>query len=186
VDYLIGEKESLVDFTSGPAVQSFTTRPKIQALPVRVGLAYFPVSGLYTKAGVEFIITNCRYFYRFVNDDLWRQWDGDASSHGLGITGGIGYVLQVNSVIGVFAEASGRYAHIKGLDGTDHFTDSDGADSTENGKLYIYQGNLTGDKSYSLLYVLDKIPYGGGVSDPREATLNLSGFSLKGGIKIRF
>jgi hypothetical protein len=185
-DYLIGEKESLVDFTSGPAVQSFTTRPKIQALPVRVGLAYFPVSGLYAKAGVEFIITNCRYFYRFVNGNFWRQWDGDASSHGLGITGGIGYVLQVNSVIGVFAEASGRYAHIKGLDGTDHFTDSDGADSTENGKLYIYQGNLTGDKSYSLLYVLDKIPYGGGVSDPREATLNLSGFSLKGGIKIRF
>lgn len=185
-DYLIGDKESLVDFTSGPAVESFTARPKIQALPVRVGLAYFPVSGLYAKAGVEFIITNCRYFYRFVSGDFWQQWEGDASSQGLGITGGIGYILQVNSIIGVFAEASGRYAHIKGLEGTDHFTDSSGSDSTENGKLYIYQGHVTGDKSYYLLYVRDKIPFEGGVSDPMEATLNLSGFSLKVGIKIRF
>ncbi len=185
-DYLIGNKESLVDFTAGPAVQSFTTRPKIQALPVRVGLAYFPVSGLYAKAGVEFIITNCRYFYRFVSDNFWQQWDGDASSQGLGITGGIGYIFHVNSIIGVFAEASGRYAHIKGLEGTDHFTDSSGSDSTEDGKLYIYQGHVTGDKSYYLLYVRDKIPSEGGVSDPIEATLNLSGFSLKIGIKIRF
>ncbi len=185
-DYLIGGKESLVDFTAGPGLQSFTTRPKIQALPVRVGLAYFPVSGLYAKAGVEFIITNCRYFYRFISDNFWQQWDGDASSQGLGITGGIGYVYHVNSIIGVFAEASGRYAHIKGLEGTDHFTDSSGSDSTENGKLYIYQGHVTGDKSYYLLYVRDKIPSEGGVSDPIEATLNLSGFSLKVGVKIRF
>jgi len=185
-DYLLGNKNSIVDFTSGPEMKSFTSRPKIQALPVRVGLVYFPISGFYAKAGVEFIITNCRYFYRFVNDDFWQQWDGDASSQGLGLSGGLGYVFHVNSVLGVFAEASGRYARIKGLEGADHFTDSTGSDSTEKGKLYIYQGQITGNQTYSLLFVRDKFPSEGGVSDAKEAVLDLSGFSLKVGIRLRF
>lgn len=185
-DYFYGQRESLVDLTAGTVLQSYTARPLVKAFPVRVGLAYFPFSGFYAKAGVEFILVNCQYFYRFVSGEFWRQWEGDANSQGLGFMGGIGVILPIGSVLGLFVEVDGRYAHIGGFEGTDVFTDSDGLKANESGKLFIYQAKISGSKTYSLLFVRDKVPTEAGVADVREASLNLNGLTLKAGLKIRF
>ncbi len=57
---------------------------------------------------------------------------------------------------------------------------------TETGKLYSYDGQATPVNSYPLVFLRSKVPSEGGVANAREAVLDLSGLSLKAGIKISF
>ena len=185
-DYFSGGRESLVDFTAGPLPRNFTSYPRIKALPVRVGLAFFPAPFIYVKAAAEFVFAQCRYFYRFQEGESWQQWEGEAKSNGLGAVGGLGVIFRLNSFLGLYVEAGGRYTRLKGFEGTNQYTDSDGGDTSETGNLYIYQGQITGSKTYPLLFIRDKVPSEAGVSDPKEAVLDLTGVTLKAGVRIRF
>ena len=185
-DYFQGEKKSSIEFQRGSSSEIFTARPKIQALPLRLVLSFYILPNFYTKNGVEYYFARCTYSYRFQKEDFSQEWRGEADAQGFGFLGGFGFVHDLTSHISIIVEATGRYAKLKGFKGKDNYTESTGLTSTEEGILYIYQGQISEQKSYPLLFIREKKPTEAGVIDPKEATIDFSGVAIKAGIKIRF
>jgi len=63
--------------------------------------------------------------------------------------------------------------------------DSDGLVRTEEGKLYYWLVEAEG-QYYPALFIRERMPTEPGVLDPRLADVNLSGFSLRAGIRLSF
>jgi hypothetical protein len=186
-DYFSGKKESRLDFGgNASAPQSFVTRPKIQALPLRICLSFYPFSSFYIKTGVEYYFAECAYLYRLEEEEFWEEHQGEAKAQEFGFLGGFGFEWKIFSPLSLFIEALGHYARITGFEGKNTYRDSQGSLSTEEGKLYFYQGKGGGETNYSLLFVRKNEPAGANVSEVKEAMVDFSGLSLKVGIKIRF
>lgn len=186
VDYFLEERESLVRFQDGTSTETLI-RPKIQALPLRLFISYYPLPYFYVKTGIEYYFAKCAYFYRYQGEDFWKEWHGKASTQGSGILGGLGVDLRLSSAISFIVEATGRYAKISGFKGEDRTKDSDGGDYITEGTLYFYQGKTSGGGSYPLLFIKEKKPSEDvRISDPRKAIVDYSGINLKAGFKIKF
>ena len=185
-DYLFRERESRVEFQNSSSIDSLTTRPKIKAIPVRLTLYCYPVHFFYIKTGLEYFFTECSYFYRIKEDDIFKDWTGEAKARDVGIVGGFGFVQEIVPHLDFFMEATGRYARINNFEGKTDYKESTGLTYTEEGILYIYEGKTSEEKSYPLLFIREKKPTEAGVSDVQNAMIDLSGFSIKAGIRIRF
>ncbi|UCC39541.1 MAG: SH3 domain-containing protein [Candidatus Aminicenantes bacterium] len=186
VDYFLGEKESRVEFEKGSSSEIFTTRPKIQALPLRLVISFYPLPYFYAKIGAEYYFAKCTYFYRFQKEDFGEEWQGEAKAQDMGFLGGFGFDWTLSPNLSFIVELTGRYAKIKSFEGTDTYSDSEGLKTTEEGILYSYYAKGAGGESYPLLFIRDKVPSEAGVFDPQEAIIDFSGLSLKAGFKIKF
>ncbi|MFC2166198.1 SH3 domain-containing protein, partial [Acidobacteriota bacterium] len=186
IDYFYGNIESTVEFPDRKFAERFTTGPKVRDIPVGLTLSYYPYPFLRLKVGVEYHIAKCKYYYMYEEEDRWQEWRGNASSSGLGFMGGIGVEKAISPRLILFLEAAGRYAQIENFEGTDEYLNSQGATSTEKGKLYIWEGHLNEVESYPLVYIREKKPSEANVSNARLAIVDFSGFYIKVGIKIKF
>ncbi|MGD9346833.1 MAG: SH3 domain-containing protein [Candidatus Aminicenantes bacterium] len=184
--YLSGKKESLIEYPEGTYVELYTTRPQIRSIPIRLSFSYYPHPAFYIKLGGEYHFAKCSYFYRYEEADFWQEWKGDSNGQGPGAFGGLGVEANPVGNVRFFLEALGRYCKITNFSGTDEYNDSTGYQSTENGTLYIYQAQITEDESYTLLYIRERKPSEAGVSDAKEATIDLSGFEVRVGIRFKF
>jgi len=185
-DYLFGSKNSSFELSGISPETSLTVRPEIQALPLRAFLSCSVLPQLYVKSGVEYFMAKCSYLYRSEEGEAWKEWQGDASSRGLGIMAGLGYTISINSNISLFIETNGRIAKLNNFEGTHTYQDSEGLEYTEEGSLYIYDGHTSEEISYPLLFIRDKKPSEAGVSNPKNAEIDFSGVSLMVGIKLKF
>jgi hypothetical protein len=184
--YFSGSKESLIEHPEGTYVEVYTTRPHIRSIPVKISISYYPNPAFYIKLGGEYHFAKCSYFYRFDEGEYWQEWKGDASGQGPGIFGGVGIEANPTGNVRFFLEMLGRYCKITNFSGSDEYNDSTGYQSSENGTLYIYQGHITEAESYSLLYIRERKPSEAGVSDAKAATIDLSGFEVRVGIRFKF
>jgi hypothetical protein len=185
-EYFTGKKDGSLRYIHGLNETIYAARPEVNALPIRVFALYRLSSFFYARAGLEYYFTRCRYYYRLESEEYWQQWRGEAKAQGLGAMGGFGLVFDLTSALGIFLEVNGRYAKISGFEGTDHFEESSGQSATEKGKMYFYKAEVQGNKTFSLLYIRSRTPTEPGVGEPREATVDFSGLSLKAGLRIRF
>jgi hypothetical protein len=186
-DFLQGEKKSQVDFRmNDTTTQSFITQPKIQALPLRLFLTFSPFSSFYIKTGVEYYFAECVYLYRLERGELWEEHQGEAKAQDFGFLGGFGFEWEISPPLSFVIEALGRYARITGFEGKNTYRDSESSLSTEEGKLYFYQGVAGIDATYPLLFIRKNEPAGSDIAEVREAVVDFSGLSLKVGIRIRF
>jgi len=186
VDYFLGERQSLVEFPEGPSSETLTTHPKMQAVPLRLAISYYPVRNFYAKIGVEYYLAKCAYYYRFERAGSWEEWRGEATAQDFGILAGLGFEFELTPSFNFIIEATVRYARISGFKGRDRSKDSTGTDHIEEGTLYFYQVQTAGEDSYPLLFIREDTPTEANVFDPREAVINFSGLSLKTGFKIKF
>lgn len=186
IDYFYGNIESSVEFPDRKFTERFTTGPKVKDIPIGFTFSYYPYEFLRLKAGVEYHMAKCKYYYLYEEEEQWQEWRGDTSSSGIGFIGGIGLEKAISSRLSLFLEAAGRYAQIENFEGTDEYLDSQGATSKEKGKLYIWDGHITEAESYPLVFVREKKPSEAGVSNARLAIVDFSGFTIKFGIKIKF
>jgi len=185
-DYLRGRKESLVVLPETAPENSITTRPEIQAIPLRIIFSYYPIPFLFLKSGVEYYFAQISYYYRFQEGDYWKEWEGKANGQGLGILGALGLEWNLAAYFSLFAEVNGRYAQIKGFEGEDTSRDSEGFVYTEGGTLYSFQVTSNSQKTYPQLFIREKIPTEAWVTEPREARVNFSGVALRLGFRIKF
>ncbi len=186
VDYFLGERESLVEFPEDPSAETLTTHPKMQAVPLRLAISYYPVPNFYAKIGVEYYLAKCAYYYRFQRVGSWEEWRGEATAQDFGILAGLGFEYKLTSSFNFIIEATVRYARISGFKGKDRSKDSTGTEHIEEGTLYFYRWQTAGEESYPLLFIREDTPTEANVFDPREAVINFSGLSLKTGFKIKF
>jgi len=185
-DYLRGKKESSTDYPETSPENSLTTRPELQATPLRILLSYYPAPFLFLKGGVEYYFTNLSYYYRFQEGNYWKEWKGNAKGQGFGILGALGIEWNLASSLSLIAEVTGRYAKIKGFEGEDTSRDSEGFVYTEEGNLYAFQVTGTDQKSYPQLFIREKKPAEAWVTDPQEARVDFSGLALRLGFRIKF
>lgn len=184
-DYFIGKEESSVSFSDGTATV-LKTKPEIKAIPLNFFFSYLVSPQFYIKTGITYCLATCSYFYRVEHGENWQEWQGEADGGDIGFLAGFGILLNLTPNFGFLLETTGQYAQIKGLEGTDTYRDSDGLTSTEAGKLWIYQGHVSETDSFPLLFIRENKPTEANVSNPRHASIDFSGLSLKLGIKIRF
>lgn len=184
--YFSTNKESRVEYPDGRYVEVYSTRPGVQSIPVRLSISYYPHRALYIKLGGEYHFAKCTYTYRCEAADFWQEWKGDASAQGLGFFGGLGIEANPSGNVCLFLETLGRYCKITNFKGTDKSSESSGGQFSESGTLYIYQGHVTARESYPLLYIRERKPSEAGVSDAKVATVDLSGFEVRMGIRFKF
>ena len=184
--YLSGKKESRKKFPEGTYMEAYTTRPSIRSVPARLSISYYPTPVFNIKLGGEYHFAKCSYFYRYEKADFWQEWKGDANGQGSGVFGGFGIEANPSGNVRFFLETLGRYCKITNFSGTDEYNDSTGSQSTEKGTLYIYQGHVSENESYPLLYIRERKPSEAGVSDAKAATIDLSGFEVRVGIRFKF
>jgi hypothetical protein len=165
----------------------------ISAFPLTLGLGCtWPVSGrfvfyVFSGGGI--------YFTKFAETGEAKlvlmsglpgyasSWEADTKAAGLGCFGGFGLELGVTGNISFIAEAGGRFAKISGFSGGSRFTFNNSA-SEENFDLYYYEF-LTSDlkKPYKALS-LPNAERGYPLKEFRNGVIDLSGFSLRAGIKF--
>jgi hypothetical protein len=185
-DYFSGRRTSRVDFAAGDLLDVLITKPKVQAMPVKVGIAFYPLPYIYVKGTLQYIFSKADYLYRFEKGTFWREWRGDAKANGLGAGAAVGGEWEFYPGLFLVGEADFRFARIGGFTGKDISVNSDGESYTEQGTLYYFQGRAGSQEDFPLVFIRSDVPTEADVSAPREAKVNLSGMSLKAGIRVRF
>ena len=192
VEHSSGEVTSSVVYKEGSMEASYATKPWFQATPISLALLYYPLPFLYVKAGLDYTFARCAYFYRFSYPDpdegteLWQEWTGKASASGFGYQAGLGLDWPLGSRISLIAEATYRHCRLADLEGEDDYRESTGYESREPGMLYRILATAGGAETFPLVFIRDREPREAGVVDSRRAELDLSGYSLKLGLRVRF
>jgi hypothetical protein len=191
-EYSSGEATSSVAFKEGSSEALYSTKPWLRTTPISLALLYYPLRFLYVKAGLDYTFARCAYFYRFSTPDpyeqseFWQSWTGEASSSGFGYQLGLGLEWPVGSRISLLAEAAFRQGRLGDLEGEDFYQESTKYQSRERGTLYRIQATAGGPEIFPLVFIRDREPTEAGVLDVRKAELDLSGYSLRLGLKVSF
>lgn len=186
LDYFAGRRSSRMEFAAGASPDVLMTRPRVQALPVKIGLAYYPLPAVYLKGGLQYYFVSASYLYRFEKSLFWQEWQGEAKARGLGASIGAGGEYEFYPGLFLVGEAELRFARFGGFTGKDITINSEGESYTEQGTLYYFLAEAAGQGGYPLVFIRGDLPSGPGASEPREARINLNGLSLKFGIRVRF
>ncbi|MDD8027403.1 MAG: SH3 domain-containing protein [Acidobacteriota bacterium] len=185
--FVSASKTSLVTYDTTGSTSTFETTPGFSVIPVKVGILYSPVPYFYAKAGVMVVRAKATYDYHFVHDSFWADWTGEATAYGFGAFGALGVEVPLGSSFAFILEAGGQFGKVSGFEGTNTYIDSDLKTSTkESGTLYSYELKPTSLDSFFLVFIRSKKPTEGGVANARVAALNLLGFGLKAGLKLKF
>jgi hypothetical protein len=103
------------------------------------------------------------------------------SSAGPGLIGGIGFEYNLANFLALVFEAQGRYSKVRGPEGNTYGTTEDGG-----GALYIGEKYYAADNRFRpYLITSPSKPSGGDFRNFREAVVDLSGLSLKLGLRIK-
>jgi len=186
MDYFSGRRTSRVDFAADDSPDAIITRPRVQAIPIKVGIAYYPLPSLYAKGTLQYLFAKAHYFYRLEKGTFWREWQGDAKASGLGAEAALGGEWEFYPGLLLVGEVEFRFAKIGGFEGKDISTNSEGESYAEHGTLYYFKGRVGSQEGFPLVFIRSDMPSGADVNDPREAQVDFSGISLKAGIRIRF
>jgi hypothetical protein len=185
-DYYSGNTGTDIKFGPQNNPVNISTRPGLQAVPVRFTADFFLIPALYVRAGVEYYFSSCSYYYRFSQGEFWQEWAGQAEAQSPGLLAGAGFTQNLTRFLDIFVEATGRYAKISQFKGTGTYQNSAGSSSEENGYLYIYQAQTGPKQTFDLLFIRDRKPSEAGVLNPEKAGVDFSGISVSFGLKLRF
>jgi cell division septation protein DedD len=183
LDYFAGRRSSHMEFAAGVTPDVLRTRPRVQAVPVKLGLAYYPLPYAYLKGGLQYYFVSASYLYRTEKNLYWQEWQGNAKARGIGASIGAGGEYEFFPGLFLVGEAEFRFARFGGFTGKDITINSEGESYTEQGTLYYFLAEAAGQGSYPLVFIRSDLPTESGA---REARVNLTGISLKFGIRVRF
>jgi hypothetical protein len=192
VGYMRNSSSSVGTFSDGTESVTLTVAPTLTALPIRLslffttpmskklnltadaGAAYYAGLKLDATQGLEFSPTD------------WMEMRVEGSQRSgadIGFHGSLGVEYMLSPKMGFFVEAAGRYAKFNNFEIVTATTSGSGGspDSTE-GKLYIATDTIGTAEISGFTIVATGDPV-----DPsyREPKIDLSGFSLQIGIRIR-
>lgn len=205
---VINQKNESHLVMTGPGIwggwtDTFIFKPEAKArMPVKLGMYYnFPIISrinVFSTAGIGYYsasISNYRKFHKIVSppgESYWMSeyWKTDYKAN-LGFHGGIGMEYSLTKNIGLVLEVQGRYVKIKNLKGFIQSEDSHsiGRISKRTGYLWSYKISAWDFGSYYNLDIDEEPPWGSipeiSISEVRKAIIDLSGFSLRAGIRIK-
>lgn len=174
-------------------------KPKISVFAYSINLYFFhPVNSwldVFVNSGVGLyhgsLLLNLWYAYD-ESGVLSYNEEGEVSAknNGFGLRVGIGFEMNFGSIISLFVEGRGRSCRSKSWDGNWNYTlwgaEIGLSKKTSAGAVWIleqYDPSL--NKWYSLIKVADDIPTSADIRNVREIKIDLSGFSIQAGIRIK-
>ena len=173
--------------------------PKIVVYPYSLNLYFFLPIGSSFKM---FFNAGAVLYYGRVNINFWTDYDepgvltyteeGEvvAKDRNFGYHGGIGLEFSLGSFLSVFIEGNGRSGKLNEWEGWLNYTITGPAiglgKTTASGKTWIceqYDPVLT--EWYTMIKVSDDIPTGPDFRNVRDLEVDLTGFSISVGIRIK-
>jgi len=185
-DYLRGGNRSRVGFTDGTYAEVLETRPLVSAVPVKLGVRFYPGRGFYIRGAAGVYFVTAEYFYRLEQEEAWEEWKGAAKANRFGAEAAFGGDWKVGERTSFFVEAGFRIASLTGFTGTGQYRNSLPGSLSEEGSLYLVRMEGADARVYPLLAVRESPPAEPGVAGSRLAEVNLSGTSVRAGFRFRF
>jgi opacity protein-like surface antigen len=205
IGYISGKNKSIFEY-HGPypfptwfeANHNYFFKPKIKTIPLKLGIYYtIPLISrihLFLNGGLGYYFSKASLYKHHLGSNVgWaviytKEEKYDVSANSLGFHGGIGFEYNITNNLALVLEAQGRYVKKKNLKGSRLYSLTFGMypDGEEEGTLYIGERNLRyyGENTPDLVISQSK-PTGDEFQNMREAVLDLSGFSLRLGIRIK-
>jgi hypothetical protein len=185
LDHLRGGNRSRATYEGELFTETLTVEPAFQALPAKLLVRFYPGRGFYLKGALGAAHVKAGYLYRYERGEDWLQHKGSATAWTFGGEAAFGGDWDVGRNLVFFAEAGFRLARWSGLKGKNVLSGPLGEPATEEGSLYFWRMTLD-DSSYPFLYVREVRPGGPEASAVRTADINLTGTSLRAGLRFRF
>jgi len=186
IDYFWGANRGRVGFTDGIISETLDTRPSVRAVPVKLGVRFYPGKGFYIRGSLGVYFVKAGYLYRLEQENSWQEWKGTATARRFGAEAAFGGDWKVGAKTSFFVEAGFRMASLSGLSGQDVYRNSDGETLTEEGTLTYFRKEGADTRVYPHLFIGDSKRTEAGVVDSRRAGINLSGMAFRAGIRYRF
>ena len=165
--------------------------PEIRVIPFRVGLFFsIPIHRLFNisfSGGTGIYLAKYIYSMASTWEDI-NDIGHVANAAGLGFHGSIGLELNLHRRAVFLIECKGRYAKLSNFKGTATTLEwgapfaggyRETMTTVEEGSLYYLE-----DNGYPGLVISKEIP--SGFNSVKKANFDLSGFSIRAGLKIRF
>lgn len=192
IEYMRGWRSGLVTYpglivlmASGPLT---STHVFVQAVPVKLGLRFYPRPDFYIRTSAVYYFIRAGYDDRLASSaEDWQAWTGRVTARTLGMEVAAGGEWRLGPHVVGFAEAGFRLTPAVGLEGTGTSTASIMADGpvTESGPLWFYEQRGADGRGHDLVFVHAAAPSGADILGARKASLNLSGTTLRLGVRFR-
>lgn len=196
VGYIQRSKMSELSATmplSGSA--SASMGPKLTAVPINLSAYYFtpgiaPLK-FYVYGGIGY------YYGRLTIDireestlpDSWSEQEAMLKDQSFGFHGGVGLEFKVAPRIALFLEGRARYCTLNSWRGDSTYVDSDGFRDTDEGSMWYFElldQNYGSGEWFPGITISTGTPSGPDLRNVRKFEVNLSGISLRTGIRIKF
>jgi hypothetical protein len=186
IDYFWGANRGRVGFTDGVFSETLDTRPSVSAVPIKLGVRFYPGEGFYIRGSLGLYFVKAGYLYRLERENSWQEWKGSATARRFGAEVAFGGDWKVGASASFFVEAGFRMASLSWLSGQEVYRNSDNDTLIEVGTLYYFRKEGADTRIYPRLFIGASKLAEEGVVDSRRAGINLSGMSFRAGIRYRF
>lgn len=194
--YFQVSKKSSVNYNFWIISAKDTLYTKISVIPITLGVYYnFPFSrilALNLSAGLGYYWGKLKWEDQYAfegqgfSDRGTEKWNASKST--IGFQGGLGIDFYLTSHLSLVLEGFGRYAKLKGLSGDRTLEGKDSSGSySERGKRTCWYFELSSETGkYPMVGLYEEKPDSSYFLNVHEAAINLSGFSVRAGIKFTF
>jgi hypothetical protein len=180
----------------GPHIMTWTVKPEIKVFyPIRLSVYYtlpfIRKLNISIGGGVGFYSARIALSYRDATvypfeDVSWIEGSQVAKRNfGLGLHGNINLEYNLSDKVILITEFQARYVRISGFKGTLTATNSEGESHQVGGTLYYFTYGGVGGR-FPALIISEEPPRSpiDSYENVREAILDLSGYSLRIGIRV--
>jgi len=190
--YIQVSNESSVSVTSIFSSEEIHVMPKISVIPITLGIYY----SLPLASGVNLTLNGGTGYYigtlswdRDYSGTLAEYTDTFEGSEGtIGFQGGLGFEFKFSPIVALVIEGFGRYAKLKEMKG-DYSREGSSflgsIDASGEYTMYYYE-YLAGTEYYPHTHFFEEEPSDPYYRNVRKAEIDLSGFSVRIGLKFRF
>jgi opacity protein-like surface antigen len=183
-----------------PTFTSNSMKLKLKAVSINLSAYYFTPDTLPLKlflyGGVGYYFGKITYIFRRDTQPAgdvsptWRQDEGEIKDQALGFQGGAGLEFKIIPKVNFFIEGRARHCELKSWEGDQTETEFRGPSDSTSGSMWYYERYSVGTTKYHPKIALSEDKPISSWVDPvrnvRKFEFDLSGFSLRGGIIIRF
>lgn len=184
------ENRIVIDLSgSPPATYTITFDPAVSAVPVTVGLFFTPPLGgrinLLAEAGGGWTFARLAIEQAFVGSMGSMQFNAEGTAGGPCMYARLGLEVALARHFLFFIEALGRYGKIRGFEGSYEFIQNSALVASGSGRFYTYDLDVSGHPVRFIDFT-DEPPSGASAGNVGETRVDLSGISVRGGLRIRF
>jgi len=185
-------------FTLG---SEYSIKPMISAVPITLNVHYFLLAGsklgFDLHAGVGYYLTMLDFggtdvLYDSFFDQISEHWTEDttfaSTKGGLGFQAGIGFEFHVAASLAIVCDVFGRFASVSGFKGKYTYKESGDYTWQESASDYYfwsYDERFDGSPYAQFDFYTEK-PEGEGITNAKQGSVDLTGFGITLGLRIKF